>query len=443
MKPGHDTRDGNESRTAQKVQDKSEGGGSQIGVEKKIDHGDMQPHEFADLFPLMSSSELIGLIDSIGNNGLREPIVTYEGKILDGRNRFAACAKAGVEPDFVEYDGDDSLGYVIDKNLHRRHLSESQRAMVGAELANLGQGARTDLSSIDERSISQFQAAEMLSVGKSSVERAKIVKESGILELAEKVKYGDLAVSVAAKIAKETHDAQREILAADDPKIEIKRRKRIDKLQAVENAAAAMPDRKYAVIYADPPWSWDTYSEAGKDRTPENHYPLMDADAIASLDVPAADTAVLFLWTTVPHLATALGIITSWGFTYKSNMIWRKNKMGTGYWFRNYHEHLLVATRGDMPAPNMGEQCDSVIDAKVGKHSVKPEEFRAIIEKCYPGVTKLELFARGAAADGWDTWGNEAVGATAEVGSSVNASDFDDPFYIAPKFDRRPKPEGT
>jgi N6-adenosine-specific RNA methylase IME4 len=385
------------------------------------DRGDMQPHDFADLFPLMSDPDLNGLVESIRSNGLREAIVTHEGKILDGRNRYAACAKAGVVPEIVEYEGDNPLGYVIDKNLHRRHLSESQRAMVASKMisAKVGRPAKNSAN------LRNKDAAELAHVSTRLVESASAVYAQGTPELIMTVEQGEIAVSLAAKIAKEMPDAQREILAADDPKTQIKRRNRIERLQAVEGTAAAMPDREYAVIYADPPWSWDTYSEAGKDRTPENHYPLMDADAITSLDVPAADTAVLFLWTTVPHLETALGVIKSWGFAYKSNIVWRKDRIGTGYWSRNRHEHLLIATRGDIPAPIMGDQCESVIDAKVGKHSAKPEDFRDVIDNYYPGVTKLELFSRGAAAEGWDTWGNEAVGASAGVGTSVNASGID------------------
>jgi N6-adenosine-specific RNA methylase IME4 len=404
-------------------------------------------HEYAELFPRMSDTEFQALVFSIRENGLEEPIVKYKGEILDGRNRYSACIDAQVELKFVEYDGDDPFGYVIRKNLHRRHLSESQRAMLGADLANLEQGARTDLSPIGEWSVSQSQAAEMFGVGKRSIERAKKVKENGIPALVEKVKAGDLPVSVAAQVAKETANEQKAILKSADPKTEIKKRKRQAKLKSVENSAAAMPKRKYAVIYADPPWPWDTYSEAGKDRSPENHYPLMDIDTISELGVPAADDAVLFLWATAPQLERALEIITYWGFAYKSNIVWKKDKRGTGYWCRNCHEHLLVATRGNIPAPEMGQQCDSVIEAKVGKHSAKPEDFRGIIDGYYPDVTKLEIFARGTAPDGWVTWGNEATELTAmeKAASSPpeEPNDVKDLCHIPPKFDRRDKPEGT
>lgn len=134
----------------------------------------------------------------------------------------------------------------------------------------------------------------------------------------------------------------------------------------------------------------------------------MPLEDICALEIRAADDAVLFMWVTVPHLKNAFDVLLAWGFTYKSNLVWVKDRIGTGYWARNKHEHLLIATRGNIPAPLMGTQCASIIEAAVGAHSVKPEDFRAIIDGYYPGVQKLELFARRALPDGWDRWGNEA-----------------------------------
>jgi N6-adenosine-specific RNA methylase IME4 len=171
---------------------------------------------------------------------------------------------------------------------------------------------------------------------------------------------------------------------------------------------AAMPDRKYGVIYADPPWTFEPYStETGMDRAAANQYPTMDTAAICKLDIPAAKDCALFLWATAPMLPQALKIMAAWGFEYKSNIIWEKDKGGTGYWNQNWHEQLLIGTRGDVPAPAPGDQPPSVIKAPVGKHSEKPAVFRALIEKMFPSLPKIELFAR-AQADGWDAWGNEA-----------------------------------
>jgi N6-adenosine-specific RNA methylase IME4 len=113
------------------------------------------------------------------------------------------------------------------------------------------------------------------------------------------------------------------------------------------------------------------------------------------------------------HAAQALEVLAEWGFTYKSHCIWRKNKAGTGHWFRNAHEILLVGTRGKVVAPAEGSQFPSVVDAPVGKHSAKPAKFYEIIERHFTNVPKIELNAR-VGRDGWDSWGHEASNEVAE-----------------------------
>jgi len=175
---------------------------------------------------------------------------------------------------------------------------------------------------------------------------------------------------------------------------------------------AALPEAKFGVIYADPEWQFEVRSEGGMDRAADNHYPTSGLDAIKGRDVGslAAADCVLFLWATVPMLADAIDVLRGWGFAYKSNFNWHKDRCGTGYWSRNRHEHLLVGTRGNVPAPAMGTQFDSSIEAAVGAHSAKPETFYEIIEAYFPTLPKIELNAR-TARKGWARWGLEAPAA--------------------------------
>lgn len=174
---------------------------------------------------------------------------------------------------------------------------------------------------------------------------------------------------------------------------------------------AALPKKKYGVVYADPEWRFEPRSrETGMDRSADNHYPTSSTDEICARDVAsiAADDCVLFLWATVPMLPDALRVMSAWGFAYKSHCVWSKDRIGTGYWFRNSHELLLVGTRGAPPAPAPGTQFSSIIEAPVGPHSRKPDDFGELIEAYFPNVAKIELNARRA-RPGWDAWGNEVL----------------------------------
>ena len=132
----------------------------------------MLPHPYANLFPKMDEKSLRELTASIREDGLQESILTFEGKILDGRNRALACANAQVKPRYEKYKGDNALGFVIRANLHRRHLTTSQRAAVAAELANLEHGQKTADTA---NAVTQDEAARMLNVSTDSLQRAKKV----------------------------------------------------------------------------------------------------------------------------------------------------------------------------------------------------------------------------------------------------------------------------
>jgi N6-adenosine-specific RNA methylase IME4 len=192
---------------------------------------------------------------------------------------------------------------------------------------------------------------------------------------------------------------------------EIKQTRRAEREQELAAKQAALPTRRYGVIAADSEWQFDPWSrETGMDRAADNHYPTSTLEAIKSRDVAsiAADDCVLFLWATAPMLPHALSVMEQWGFSYRSNYVWLKNHVGTGYWNRNAHEHLLIGVRGNIPAPAPGTQWDSVVEAPVGEHSAKPQIFMEMIEEYYPNLPRIELNCRGPARPGWDAWGNEA-----------------------------------
>lgn len=167
----------------------------------------------------------------------------------------------------------------------------------------------------------------------------------------------------------------------------------------------------------DPPWSFATYSDKGKGKSPERHYPTMTIEDICAL--PIGDlfgpNGVLFLWVTWPILLTqAPRVIEAWGFEYKtSGFVWAKtNKksdgffMGTGYYTRANTEPCLLCIKKGGRAPVANRGVRELIVAPVTRHSEKPQEQYERIEALYPEGRKIEIFAR-ARRVGWWALGNE------------------------------------
>jgi hypothetical protein len=146
---------------------------------------EMPFHPLAEIFPLPGEDELRAMADDIADHGLREPIVTLEGQILDGRSRYLACKMAGVEPRFETYDDDEPIPFVMSRNFHRRHLTDPQRAMVAARVANLGVGANQH-----SRGLPIGRACQLLKVSERSVARAKEILRLGTPKLVQAVGIG-------------------------------------------------------------------------------------------------------------------------------------------------------------------------------------------------------------------------------------------------------------
>lgn len=165
-----------------------------------------------------------------------------------------------------------------------------------------------------------------------------------------------------------------------------------------------LPNGKYQVIYADPPWQ---YNNTGLGGSAQSHYPTMSIDELCQLDIGnlVGDVAVLFLWVTSPFLQEGLQLCQAWGFEYKTTFIWIKDRATYGkLGFYNYgqHEFLFAATKGScLPQPGALEP--SVLFALKRQHSEKPEVVYQLIEKMYPGPY-IELFARKTRPN-WATWG--------------------------------------
>jgi len=180
------------------------------------------------------------------------------------------------------------------------------------------------------------------------------------------------------------------------------------------------PNKKYQIIYADPPWSYKDKSKSHGGGA-ESHYHCMSIKDLCNMKIPSADNSILLMWTTYPQLEEAFKIIKAWDFIYKTvAFTWVKtNKsgsiyMGMGRYTRANAEICLLAKKGK----GVKRISASIYNTQVfnrGKHSKKPKQFRQDIVKLFGDISRIELFARppkdllfeDESYKGWDLWGNE------------------------------------
>lgn len=368
------------------------------------------------LQPRLSEEEFAALERSIVEHGVLVPVEYDEaGEIIDGHHRVEICESLGLVdwPRFVRkgLTEQDKRSLSRELNFARRHLSTAQKQEVIADQLR-------DTPSISSRAI-----AAMLGVNDKTVAavRRRLVDAAEIPHHDE-VEGRDGVKQPARKTIKTAFvpepENTREYLRGAKAIRALQQQERHTvrlahmEMVAEKGAGSALRSLKpYPVYYLDPPWRFGVRSEVtGREKSAENHYPTMPTDDLVALlsgliggDWPA----VCFCWATNPMLPDALRVLEACGFTYVHHWIWDKEVAGTGYWGRDRHEILLIGRRGDIAAPLPGSQPETVHREKKGRHSAKPDFYAETIEQLYPGIARVELFAR-AARPGWDVWGFES-----------------------------------
>lgn len=371
---------------------------------------------FQKLIPPLSSEELVALEESVRKEGCRDPLVVWNGTIIDGHHRYAICHKHNISFNTIdrselETELDVKL-WMINNQFSRRNLPTETRLALAyrfkefeaekaksRQLANLKQFAEEETSEINHYSDAPLaghreeieeesrgrgalgEIAKMAGVGHTTAEQYDAIQRKGTQEQKKEVAEGKASIKKVYT--------------------QIRKAERLEK-----NKATQWPEGKYRIIYADPPWSYgDERSGFGG---AVDHYNTMTMEELKNMPVASLseDNAVLFLWGTAPLLPEALELIEAWGFKYKTNIVWDKVKGSLGNYTSVKHEHLFIATRGS-GVPDNTTRVDSVQTIeRTSRHSEKPEEFRNIIETLYSYGNKLELFARKK-VDGWEVYGND------------------------------------
>ena len=212
------------------------------------------------------------------------------------------------------------------------------------------------------------------------------------------------------------------------------------KINPLEDIYPNLPNKKYDIIYADPPWDYGGKMQYDKSSIKTENigftknifissatfkYPTLKLKELKKLDVNsiAADDCLLFLWTTGPQLANSIELATAWGFEYKTvAFIWDKMVHNPGRYTLSQTEQCLVFKKGRIPSPRGARNIKQLIAFPRCKHSEKPEIVIDGITKMFPAQNKIELFARNN-YNGWDNWGLEIPDAKIDILSKEHMDD--------------------
>lgn len=366
------------------------------------------------------------LADSISEIGLLNPItVTKDNVLVAGLHRLLAVKSLGretIEASVIDVDGLHTELAEIDENLIRNELHYidrgnqlKRRKQIYEELypgTKVGVAQALAMNKILGHNVSAetaptFVADTSTKTGKSKrVIHEELQIANNILPEVQKViKEKDLPKTEALKISRLEPEQQKEVLVRVEQKQANTYRQAINQVRKKEIKPVELPQGKFNVIYADPPWQYD-FAET-ENRAIENQYPSMDLEDIKNTEIPSTDNAVLFLWATAPKLLEAIEVMQAWGFKYKTSAVWDKEKIGMGYWFRGQHELLLVGVKGDFSPPPPENRESSVYREKRTEHSKKPLHYYELIEKMFPDAKYLEMFSRNKYSEKWTVWGNQ------------------------------------
>ena len=370
-------------------------------------------HPLLNLFPEMNPTEFRQLVEDIRINGQLEPVLLHPEckRIIDGKHRSAAVRELGLELKYRVFDGNpcDLFQLVLSLNLKRRHLTPSQKAVLGLRVEEY----ESQKASIRRRSTQNNTTGAVLAdnlpdkatlpsqVGQARDIAAKLVGVSArYIQDAKKIK--ESSPDLLAQITRGEISLNRAILE----------NKLVERTSLVSELRREKP-QTYNVILADPPWRYSTAHSEEHIGLPKDYYSSMDDSEISNLlqqlEIDIGENAICLLWVTNSMLVRGLKIMEEWGFSYKTNLCWAKDTggypAGLGYYFKSRHEILLLGIKGSF-LPLTRESVPSFLMTEPREHSRKPDEIYDIIESLYPGCNYLELFARHH-REGWDCFGNE------------------------------------
>jgi N6-adenosine-specific RNA methylase IME4 len=372
--------------------------------------------KFKSLIPPLSSDEFMQLEANCIREGIRDAIITWQGVIIDGHNRYEIATKHGLkyktEEKVFESENDVKL-WMIDNQNGRRNLTDGWKYKLQQSKKEIllekgelkrketeGRPPKEKLLSIVDNSLpkhnTQKEIAKSLNWSTGKVAMADVVFKKASPELEEKVLNNEITINQAyQEIKKDEKKAERIQLIEKQ-------------IEEIEQGNLPELNGLFDVVSVDPPWPYEgenkkvtSFDSLG--RRVANPYPEMNISEIKEINLPLMKDAIVLLWTTHKFLPDSFEILKTWGLEYKATLVWNKEKIGMGAWFRMQCEFCLVGIKGK-PYWNNTTFRDILIEPR-REHSRKPDSFFKMIEEITLG-RRLEYFSREKRS-GWEVFGND------------------------------------
>jgi N6-adenosine-specific RNA methylase IME4 len=366
--------------------------------------------EFKKLIPALTQEEFKQLEENCLAEGIREAILTWNGFIIDGHNRYEIANKWNLDfqTKSKHFKDEEAVKeWMILNQFGRRNLSNYQRSVLALELESLFKEKAKENLGRNQYSSPQISAetkpietrkelAKVANVSHDTIAKVKVIEAKAPEEIKAKLQTGEVSINQAYKEIKK----------------EEKKEERIELInkQINEIEAGNLPELEglFDVISVDPPWNYEgenkketSFDSVG--RRVANPYPEMSTEEIKKIKLPLMKDSIVFLWTTHKFLPDALEILKEWNLEYKATLVWNKEKMGMGAWFRMQCEFCLVGIKGKPYWENTKYR--DILNEPRREHSRKPDSFFTMVEEITLG-RRLEYFSREK-RKGWEVFGND------------------------------------
>jgi N6-adenosine-specific RNA methylase IME4 len=368
-------------------------------------------NEFKELIPPLSIDEFKQLETNVLEEGIRDKIITWNGFIIDGHNRYEIAQKWDLDFEVEEryFDNENDVKeWMINNQFGRRNLSNYQRSVLALQLEKVFSKRAKEKETERKSTFSTLKKSDLpiinthkevskiANISDGSLHKVKVIESKATPEVKAQLSTGELTINKAYQdIKKEEKKAER---------IEV-----IEKqIKDIETGQLPELQGLFDVISVDPPWPYEgesknitSFDSVG--RRVANPYPEMSINQIKEIQLPLMNDAVVLLWTTHRFLPDSFEILKSWGLDYKALMVWDKEKIGMGAWLRMQCEFCLVAIKGKPYWENTSHR--DILREPRREHSRKPDSFFDIVEKITLG-RRLEYFSREK-RNGWEVFGND------------------------------------